>query len=508
LFSKTLHILSLRLFHKIEVKFRMILHTKQLFMKKLVVTFLTLMVVFDISAQVPQLVNYQGRIQVGTENFDGIGFFKFALMNPGNGFIFWTNDGTGINDGTEPLNAVPVRVTKGLYSVLLGDATLENMHILTSAAFASGDVYLRIWFNDGTTGFQLLRPDQRFAAVGYAMMASSVLDGSITTAKLAPGSVKSAQLDDGAVTSGKLANGAVTGNNLALASVDTVHLKEGAVSASKLADGSVGPAKVDGGFSLWNKVDTSLSYSAGNVGIGVLAPGSPLEIASANQTLALLNGSSTGGTWLNLRNGSPGGQEWSIVSSGSANAEGPGKLLFVNGGLKMQLDSSGNLSVAGNVTAPNVSLSPLIQFSQGNELVTYANEGDTKNIDEISMVLPGAGFVQITAAIENHLASQTTVDYEKGEFAFVLYDTTPSLSGGSEQRELCRAGSVLVDWSTGFRVEKDGTLMLSWVLPVDGPKTISLRTQGTREKGDRVHTTAHSLVAVYFGTRANGTSSH
>ena len=32
-------------------------------------------------AQVPQLINYQGRVAVGTVNFDGSGQFKFALVN-------------------------------------------------------------------------------------------------------------------------------------------------------------------------------------------------------------------------------------------------------------------------------------------------------------------------------------------------------------------------------------------------------------------------------------------
>ena len=67
------------------------------------------------------------------------------------------------------------------------------------------DVRLRVWFNGGA-GFQQLTPDQRIVSVGYALMAATVQDGSITTAKLAPGvltpgnfpanSVSSTQLGD------------------------------------------------------------------------------------------------------------------------------------------------------------------------------------------------------------------------------------------------------------------------------------------------------------------------
>jgi hypothetical protein len=37
--------------------------------------------VFPLRAQVPQMINYQGRVAVGTTNFNGSGFFRFALVN-------------------------------------------------------------------------------------------------------------------------------------------------------------------------------------------------------------------------------------------------------------------------------------------------------------------------------------------------------------------------------------------------------------------------------------------
>ena len=67
------------------------------------------------SAQVPQLLNYQGRVAVGTTNFNGSGAFKFALVNTNGTTAYWTNDGTHL-DGTEPTAAVTLPVTKGLYS--------------------------------------------------------------------------------------------------------------------------------------------------------------------------------------------------------------------------------------------------------------------------------------------------------------------------------------------------------------------------------------------------------
>jgi microcystin-dependent protein len=154
---------------------------------------LALAIFAPLQGQVPQLINYQGRVAVNTMNFDGSGQFKFALVDAAGTATFWSNDGTSIA-GSQPTAAVTLTVSKGLYSVLLGDATLANMVILPSTVFTNTDVRLRVWFNDGTHGFQLLTPDQRIAAVGYAMMAGSVPDGAITGAKIAAGAVDSSHL--------------------------------------------------------------------------------------------------------------------------------------------------------------------------------------------------------------------------------------------------------------------------------------------------------------------------
>ncbi|HOX57067.1 MAG TPA: hypothetical protein P5205_00215 [Candidatus Paceibacterota bacterium] len=135
-------------------------------------------------AQVPQLLNFQGRITVGNVNFDGTGQFKFAFVNSAGTVTYWSNDGTG-SGGGQPVSAVSLAVSKGLYSVQLGNSTLPNMIALPPTLFTNADLRLRVWFNDGATGFQQFTPDQRLAAVGYAMMAGNVPDGTITVAKLA-----------------------------------------------------------------------------------------------------------------------------------------------------------------------------------------------------------------------------------------------------------------------------------------------------------------------------------
>jgi hypothetical protein len=135
-------------------------------------------------AQVPQLINYQGRVVVGSTDFTGTGQFAFALVNANGSTTYWSNDGTS-SAGSQPTSAVSIAVSKGLYSVLLGDSSVTHMTAVPATVFLNSDVRLRVWFNDGTHGFQKLAPDQRIAAVGYAMVAGSVASGGVSSTQLA-----------------------------------------------------------------------------------------------------------------------------------------------------------------------------------------------------------------------------------------------------------------------------------------------------------------------------------
>ena len=267
-------------------------------------------------AQVPQQLNYQGRVAVQGVNFNGTGQFKFALVdggvnynqtatasassdgnsvtslvilyfgsgytsapavtisapnaganaggvqatatafisptgnishidltNAGSGYTgiptvtiapppanivtttYWSNDGTG-TAGAEPTAAVALPVTGGLYSVALGDTALAHMTAVPASVFTDvtplppfagyipgpRDVRLRVWFDDGTHGFQQLSPDQRLNSAPFAYLAGNVPDGAITSAKIQNGAVALAQLADGTVSNAKLAAGAAAAN--------------------------------------------------------------------------------------------------------------------------------------------------------------------------------------------------------------------------------------------------------------------------------------------------------
>ena len=65
----------------------------------------------SLPAQVPQMINCQGRVAVGTTNFDSPpnGLFKFALVNAAGTTTYWSNDGTSVN-GSQPTAAVALTV--------------------------------------------------------------------------------------------------------------------------------------------------------------------------------------------------------------------------------------------------------------------------------------------------------------------------------------------------------------------------------------------------------------
>lgn len=111
----------------------------------------------------------QGRVTVDGLAFDGTGRFKFALVRGPGDAQLWTHDGSTGAANFEPISSIQLPVLRGIYSVGLGDTTVQNMiNPLNAAIFDQGDVRLRVWFNDGAHGFQQLSPDQRLGSVGYA----------------------------------------------------------------------------------------------------------------------------------------------------------------------------------------------------------------------------------------------------------------------------------------------------------------------------------------------------
>ena len=139
----------------------------------LIITILAILMAFtpNAGAQVPRVLNYQGRVASGGALFEGTGQFKFALVNADGTTFYWRNDG-GSGAG-EPTSTVALNVIKGLFSARLGDTSFPNMAAIPEAVFQNTDLRLRVWFNDGVKGSQLLTLDSQISAAALAIAAGT-----------------------------------------------------------------------------------------------------------------------------------------------------------------------------------------------------------------------------------------------------------------------------------------------------------------------------------------------
>lgn len=115
----------------------------------------------------PTMVNYQGTLREDGALYEGTGYFKFAIVNSAGTTNYWAHDGTSSG---EPGSYISLTVTNGLFNVLLGDTSITNMtQPIADTVFSETNTFLRVWFSDTTSGFQVLTPDQQFASVAYAL---------------------------------------------------------------------------------------------------------------------------------------------------------------------------------------------------------------------------------------------------------------------------------------------------------------------------------------------------
>jgi hypothetical protein len=309
----------------------------------------------------PPLINYQGRVAVGAVNFDGGGLFKFALVNADGTTTFWSNDGTSVAGG-EPAAAVSLAVSKGLYSVLLGDVSVANMSALPAVAFQNADVRLRVWFDDGVNGSQLLAPDSRLAPTAY----------------LADGAVTSANIADAAITAGKIAPAAITGAHLAPAALDFSHLMvpaaPGAGQVLSFDGVSLNWAAPGAGDGIWS-LDGALAYRIGSVSIGTATP-NPGYMLAVNGAAQFTPGGS-GGT---MQFGTPNTETGMTIGGGlsaRADVRFDGNTLKLVAGPAGFVPSTFNglvIDTAGNVGTGVLSPAAKLHVANASDSVTHLIE--------------------------------------------------------------------------------------------------------------------------------------
>lgn len=123
------------------------------------------------------MFNYQGRVKVQGETFSGNGQFKFVIVSPDGKSTLWSNDSNSVN-GLEPINAITLPVTDGVFNTLIGDPAV--MDPINSTVFQTKQALkLRTWFNDGINGFQELKPDHNLVNTTLITLETSKEDFTI-----------------------------------------------------------------------------------------------------------------------------------------------------------------------------------------------------------------------------------------------------------------------------------------------------------------------------------------
>jgi hypothetical protein len=138
------------------------------------------------------------------------------------------------------------------------------------------------------------------------------------------------------------------------------------------------------GFHIRNDASTEVMYLGDNgyVGIGTTSPAMPLHVSnnSYNSPTALIESPAPLGTWLDIHNSSPGGLHWDIISSGAANTEGGGQLIFRAGpslnnltSPEMILTQNGHLGLGfnGGTSGPTLAQLEIRNYAISNSLNGY-----------------------------------------------------------------------------------------------------------------------------------------
>lgn len=314
-------------------------------LRKLGMLALVLFLNAPVQAQVapaPSTLNLQGRLTTPSGNpvSDGAYSIRFSLWNVASGGTVGTNE----------------KWNKTVNNVLVKNGTFA----VAFDTFPSGTFDSDLWLEIKVGNDAALTPRQPLASVAYAMKANTVPDGAIGANQLAANSVGNTKLVSDALSLGKISadmlslsnsqllypNGVIKNTNANLATSDMGLYSQVTNRWMRFV--------TNGGNFAWysdNGIGTTRLmqlHSSGNLTVNAYGNTFPAVGINANSNI---------GTWLQLNNTSTGGRSWNLISTGSNNGEGAGKLLFreqTSGNTYMTIDNSGYIGIG--TFSPGMSL--------------------------------------------------------------------------------------------------------------------------------------------------------
>jgi hypothetical protein len=369
---------------------------------------------------------------------------------------YWSNDGTS-SAGSEPATVVSVGVSNGLFTVVLGDTTLENMAAIEASVFAQPNLQLRIWFNDGVNGFAALSPAQNLTPTPYAITALSA-----NTSSNLSGTVSAGQLN-GTVGNSQLANSAITltagsglsgGGTVALGGATTL-ANAGVLSVTGNPD--ITATNVGGAVTLG---DTATSFDTGGTIVKRDASG---NFAAGTITAAgfsgAFNGNGAGLSNLNVSAaqltsiGNTNGVTANFFVGPSGNATTTGSANTANGFAALASNTSGNENTANGAGALDNNTTGYENTANGAGALYFNTNGTANTANGFQALQDNTSGYYNTANGAGALDNNTTGSDNTANGFQALYNNA---SGNNNIGIGVSAGSLIVTGMNNIDIGNEG----------------------------------------------------